>query len=108
MLFRSPPEPLHSATIRQITSKVNLLWSRAMYMPQFYTNEQIQEIMRLYNIYNGVVPEFEIEEFNSIRDKYGVNWIIEYTDKTEINDYLEKTEYLNKYEVDGCYLYQYS
>lgn len=103
----APPEPLHSATIRQITSKVNLLWSRTMYMSQFYSNDQIQEIMKLYNIYNEVVPEVRIEEFNLIRKKYGVNWIIEYTDRTEINQYLEDTKYLKKYEVDGCYLYQY-
>jgi len=101
------PEPLHNATIRQLTSKINLFWSRDLYMPQLHSPEELEEMEKIYSVCIGNVPDIDASEFNHIREKYGVNWIIIRNVSEELNKYLKETKYKKVTNIKGDYLYQY-
>lgn len=103
----APQEPLHSTTMRQLTSSINLFWSREMYMNELYNNEELQEMEKIHKISRNEVPQIEPKEFEEIRKKYGVNWIIIESSRQEIVNYLNYTEYINKIEKNNYYMYQY-
>ena len=50
------PEPLHNTTMRQLTSKINLFWSRDMYMNGMFSQEQLSEMLKIYSVCQGAVP----------------------------------------------------
>ena len=89
----APPEPLHSVTMRQLTSSINLFWSRDMYMPGLYSGEQLEEMGKIYNIYRQEKTELDVGEFDSIREKYGVNWVIIDEQNNSLNRLLNNTKY---------------
>ncbi len=101
------PEPLHSTTIRQITSKINLFWSRDHYMQELFTKEELEEREKIHIIYKEIVPQISQDEFNEIRKKYNVNWIIIDMLNNDVIDYLDKTNPIEKSEIGGYLLYQY-
>lgn len=103
----APPEPLHSAMMRQLTSDIHLFWSRYHYMYEIYPPNEMEERTKIYNIYQDIIPSISIEEFNSIREKYNVNWIIIDNTKSDIIQYLDETGAEMKYDIDGYILYQY-
>ena len=107
IVVMAPPEPLHSATMRQITPKINLFWSRDLYMYEITPQEQLQEMEKIHKIYTSV-PEISAEEFDQIRKDYGgVNWIIIECAEQEKTNYLDKTEFIKKAKIGEYYLYQY-
>ncbi len=101
------PEPLHSVTIRQITSKINLFWSRDQYMQELFSQEELEEMEKIHCIYKNIVPQITQEEFNIIRQKYKVNWIIINLNNQEIINYLNETYPTNKKQIGEYLLYQY-
>lgn len=103
----APPEPLHSVTMRQLTSSINLFWSRDMYMPGLYSGEQLEEMGKIYNIYRQEKTELDVGEFDSIREKYGVNWVIIDEQNNSLNRLLNNTKYIEKHEVCDYLLYKY-
>jgi hypothetical protein len=103
----APPEPLHSATMRQITSEINLFWSRNHYMREIFTTEEIEEMEKIHGIYRNEVPSISQDEFNQVRNKYKVNWIIVSNTNSDITQYLEQTNPINEILIDGYMLYQY-
>ena len=76
IMVMAPGEPLHSCTIRQITPKIELLYSRIMYFDDLLTYEEICDRSELYNVYTYVVQKFSQNEF-----KHYKNIIIHYTGK---------------------------
>lgn len=102
-----PPEPMHSVTIRQLTSQINIFWSRDLYMNQIYSQEKLEEMEKIHCIMKGKIPEIEIEEFEKIMKKYNVNWIIINNTDTDIEQYLDNTNYIEKTDYCGCFMYQY-
>ena len=103
----APPEPLHSATMRQLTSKINIIWSRDMYMYEILSQEELAELQTLRNIYKNTVPNIRIEEFNTLRQKYKINWIIIDNTNSSIINYMNQTLPLNITEIGENILYQY-
>ena len=103
----APPEPLHSTTMRQLTSKINLFWSRDHYINELFSPETVQEMQKIYIIYKNQIPSITCEEFDSIRQKYNVNWIIINSDNLEIIQYLNQTNCIDVKEIDNYMIYQY-
>ena len=103
----APPEPMHSATMRQLTSRINIFWPRNLYMNQIYTQDNIKEMEKIHCISLGIKPDVEINEFENIREKYNVNWIIINDTDIAIDQYLENTKYKEKIDYFGCLMYQY-
>lgn len=103
----APLEPLHSVTMRQLTSSINLFWSRDMYMPDLYSDEQLEEMRKINNIYRQEKTDLDEKQFEIIREKYKINWIIIDSLNNNMNELLEKTKYVNKHMVDNYFLYQY-
>ena len=103
----APPEPLHSATMRQLSSEINIIWSRDMYMYEILSQEELSELQSLRDIYRNAVPNLSIEDFNVLRKKYKINWII--IDNTNLNivNYMNQTLPLNITEIGENILYQY-
>ena len=98
----APPEPLHSATMRQLSSEI-----RDMYMYEILSQEELSELQSLRDIYRNAVPNLSIEDFNVLRKKYKINWII--IDNTNLNivNYMNQTLPLNITEIGENILYQY-
>ena len=107
IMVMAPPEPLHSATIRQITPKIKLFWSREHYMKEILSQDEYEERQKIYVICREQVPEINCEEFEEIRQKYGVNWIIINENNQDVINYLDRTNKIEKTLVDGYWLYQY-
>lgn len=103
----APKEPLHDAMMRQITSDVNLFWSRDMYMNNLYSKDDIALMNKINSIYNNEVPSIDYNEFNQIRKKYKINWIIINDDSQQIIEYLDNTDSESKENIAGYYIYQY-
>ncbi len=101
------PEPLHSATMRQMTSKINIFWSRDHYMNELFSREEVEEMEKIRSIYRNQVPSISQIEFNEIRNKYKVNWIIVLYNNLDIIQYLEQTDPISETLIDGYMLYQY-
>lgn len=101
------PEPLHSATMRQMTSKINIFWSRDLYMNDLFSREEVEEMEKIRSIYRNQVPDISQNEFNEIRNKYKVNWIIVQYNNLDIIQYLEQTNPISETLIDGYMLYQY-
>ena len=77
----APPEPLHGATMRQLSSDIVLLYSRLIYKENM---DNMQEKLELYyKIYDGV----ETEEIYNAFENYKVDFIIlELTNKEKLKD----------------------
>ena len=93
--------------MRQLSSEINIIWSRDMYMYEILSQEELSELQSLRDIYRNAVPNLSIEDFNVLRKKYKINWII--IDNTNLNivNYMNQTLPLNITEIGENILYQY-
>ena len=105
-MVMAPGEPLHSCTIRQITPKIELLYSRIMYFDDLLTYEEICERSELYNVYTYGVPQFSQNEFNQKVESLGIDWIIIPNDQNDLKKYLENTIMKEKKEIKDYILYK--
>ena len=106
IMVMAPGEPLHSCTIRQITPKIELLYSRIMYFDDLLTYEEICERSELYNVYTYGVPQFSQNEFNQKVESLGIDWIIIPNDQNDLKKYLENTIMKEKKEIKDYILYK--
>lgn len=110
IMVLAPPEPFHNSTMRQLSSKIKLIYSRDYYLEkvQILQNEQmIQERRNLQQIYTHNFI-YETEEFNQLLKKYAIRWVI--IDKGDIylENYFEKTTLKKDCEIEGYTLYKNS
>ena len=105
IMVMAPGEPLHSCTMRQLSSKIELLYSRIMYFDDLLSNEEIIERHELYKIYEIGVPDYTQEEFNKKIEKFNINWIIIPKNK-ELEEYLKETNMEKATEIDGYDIYK--
>jgi len=108
IMVMAPGEPLHSCTMRQLSSKIELLYSRIMYFDDLLTKEEISQRAELYNIYQLEIPEYSQEEFNKKIDKFNIDWIIIPDTKTALKEYLEGTIMKKQVNIQGYDLYMRS
>lgn len=77
----APPEPLHGATMRQLSSNIILLYSRLIYKENMDNMEE--KLGLYYKIYDGAEKEEIYEAFNN----YDIDFIIlELSNKEILND----------------------
>lgn len=107
IMVMAPGEPLHSCTMRQLTSRIELLYSRIMYFDDIITFEEMWQRSELYNIYNQVIPDYMEEEFNKKVEKFDIDWIIIPNDKKDLKEYLENTIMKEQTQINGFILYKH-
>ena len=89
IMVMAPGEPLHSCTMRQLTPKIELLYSRIMYFDDLITHEEQEERSELYNIYFYGIPTYSYEEFNKKIEKFNIDWIIIPSEQNDLKKYLK-------------------
>ena len=100
----APPEPLHSCTMRQLSSKIKLICSRDAYIGKLKNEIAISERSNLQQIYNNIY-KYDTEDFNDLIEKYNIDWIIVSKDDIDLIEYIEKTIMVKNCEIDGYVLY---
>lgn len=106
IMVMAPGEPLHSCTMRQLTPKIELLYSRMMYFDDILSYQEICERSELYNIYIYGVPQFSTEEFNQRLEKFNIDWIIISNQDSKLREYLDKTIMTEQTEIEGYILFK--
>lgn len=106
IMVMAPGEPLHSCTMRQLTPKIELLYSRIMYFDDLITHEEQEERSELYNIYFYGVPTYSYEEFNKKIEKFNIDWIIIPSEQNNLKKYLKNTIMKEQKEIKGYILYK--
>lgn len=91
IMVLAPGEPLHSCTMRQLTDKIELLYSRWMYFDDLISPEEIEERKALCQIYLIGVPNYDQEEFKQKIKRFDVEWIIVPDNNEALTEYLENT-----------------
>ena len=77
-------------------------------MNEIYKGTELIERRTLQEVSRGeAVPQISSTEYNKLREKYSVNWIIIDSKNKNIEEYLNETNSKNKIEIDGYLLYQY-
>lgn len=100
----APSEPLHSCTMRQLSTKIKLICSRDAYIGKLKNEIAIIERNNLQQIYNNIY-KYNTEDFNNLIRKYNINWIIVSKDNIDLIEYIEKTIMVRNCEIDGYILY---
>lgn len=100
----SPPET-HSWTMRQISSKIKLIYSRFLYIDKIKNDEQISNRNKLNQLYTGDFS-CDIVELNKLIDILDIDWIIVKSDNTIMIDYIEQTVMKVECEIGDYILYK--
>lgn len=108
IMVMAPGEPLHSCTMRQLSSKIELLYSRIMYFDDLITKEEIAKRAELYNIYQLEIPTYSQEEFNEKIKEFEIDWIIIPDTKIALDEYLKDTIMKKQTNIQGYNLYMRS
>lgn len=100
----SPQEPLHSCTMRQLDTRINLVHSRVLYTKKIPENEQ-SERLKLSRVYSGEYI-YKTDEFYQLIHKHKIDWII--VDKRDQNliQYVESANIHRNCEIGGYILYK--
>lgn len=99
------PEPWHNIYMRQLDSKIKLIYSRDFYLGKLKDTKQIEERTKLNQLYYGN-HIYTIEEFNKVVENQKIDWMI--INKRNINliNYVEQSELQKDCEIDGYVLYR--
>ena len=100
----SPQEPLHSCTMRQLDTRINLVHSRTLYTKKI-EQEELQERYNLSRIYYGEYT-YNVDQFYEMVNKHKIDWII-INKKDEQNiKYIEDACFSIDCEIGGYILYK--
>ena len=96
----APEEPLHGATMRQLSSNIILWHSRPLYLDKLKTDEERNNLQEVYNkIYDGL----EIEEVYEIFNNENIDFIIvDITNSeklTDLDENIAKIVYKDDYYI---------
>ena len=99
------PDPEHNTNMRQISSKIKLIYSRQLYIDKIKNKQQIEERTNLEKLYfdNYI---YTIEQFNELIRKYNIDWMIVSNLNTNLINYVEKSSLQKNCEIDGYTLYK--
>lgn len=98
-------EPSHSTTMRQISSKIELIFSRGLYIDKVKNKQIIEERRNLIQLYSQDY-RYTIEEFNEIVKKQNIDWMIIKSEDNKLIDYLNQSCLQKDCEMDGYTLYR--
>lgn len=106
IIVLAPPEPLHSCTMRQLSSNIKLVYSRRYYRDKIRNTEDEKLRLELENLYYADTIEYTIEEFNNLFLDCNVDWVIVSEEQSILIDYLEKSIMEKQTTIDGYILYR--
>ena len=98
-------EPSHSTTMRQISSKIELIFSRGLYIDKVKNKEIIEERRNLIQLYSQDY-RYTIQEFNQIIEKQNIDWMIVKSEDNKLIQYLNQSCLQKDCEMDGYTLYK--
>lgn len=99
------PEPWHNTTMRQISSKIKLIYSRDLYIEKIKNKEDIEQRINLNKLYYENY-EYTVEEFNEVLKEQKIDWIIVNNENTNLINYINESIFSKDCEVDGYTLYR--
>ena len=99
----APIEP-HDMAMRQLTSKIKLIYSRSLYIGKIKNEEDIQERENLNQLYVDS-SIYSNEEFKQIVQKKNLDWIIVEKENIKFIQYLEQCNIQKECEIDGYFLF---
>ena len=99
----APIEP-HDMAMRQLTSKIKLIYSRSLYIGKIKNEEDIQERENLNQLYVDS-SIYSNEEFKQIVQKKNLDWIIVEKENIKFIQYLEQCNIQKECEMDGYFLF---
>lgn len=99
------PEPYHNATMRQLSSKIKLIYSRGFYIGKIKIEDEMEERTYLNQLYYEDY-RYSIEEFNKIVEKQEVDWMIINNGNINLINYVEQSCLKKECEIDGFTLYK--
>ena len=104
VMVLTPQEPLHSCTMRQISTKIKLINSRAHYMKKL-KDDEIEERVNLSQIYvhNYV---YNKDEFYELVKKYKICWIIVEADDTDLIEYVQSSNIKENSKIGNYILFK--
>ena len=102
-----PPEPLHSVTIRQLTSDIKIFWSRDFYMLELFGMEEYNNMLELYDFYLNKQVSVNEEKFIELINKYNIDYAIIPSEYIEVISYMENINIQDKVLIEGDYIYKF-
>ena len=102
-----PPEPLHSVTIRQLTSDIKIFWSRDFYMLELFGMQEYNNMLELYELYLNKQVSVNEERFEQLINKYNIDYAIIPSEYVEVISYMENINVQDKVLIDGDYIYKF-
>lgn len=102
----TPPDPeTHGWTMRQVNSKIKLIYSRFLYIGKVKDEEQIANRNKLNQLYYGDFS-CKVEEFNELVYKLNIDWVIVNNDNFNMIEYMNQTIMIKFDEINGYTLYK--
>lgn len=99
------PEPSHNTNMRQISSKIKLIYSRDLYIDKIKDKEEIEKRIHLNQMYFGNYV-YEAEELKKILAECKVDWIIVNTQNEALKNYLSQADLQEDCQIEGYVLYR--
>ena len=105
ILVLCPQEPLHSCTMRQLDTRINLVHSRILYTKKIPLDEQLDRL-KLSRIYHDEYIYNE-KEFYDLVKKYDIDWIIVDKNNEYLINYVQNANIQKDCEIGGYILYKF-
>ena len=104
VMVLTPQEPLHSCTMRQLSTKIKLINSRAHYMYKL-KNDEIEDRVNLSQIYahNYI---YNKDEFYELVKKYKISWIIVDANDTDLIEYVQSQNIKENSKIGNYILFK--
>ncbi len=101
----TPPGVLHSCMMRQLSSKIQLIYSRTSYVGKIDNVEEREDRLKMEEVCYSETHNYPIEDFNKLLEKYKVNWVIVSSEDQGTIEYMEKSIMNKNIEMGGYVLY---
>ena len=99
------PEPNHNTMMRQVSSKIKLIYSRNLYIDKIRNKEEIEIRKNLNQMYFGNYI-YGIEDFNEILKQLKIDWVIVDENDTNLISYIEESILKKDKKIQNCLLFK--
>ena len=105
VVLAPPTDALHGSTMRQLSSKIKLIYSRNFYLDKIDNKEIVEERKKLVEACYSETHTIPVEEFNTLLEKNKVQWIIVSSEDKDAIEYVDKSIMSRDTEIGGYTLY---
>ena len=105
VVLAPPIDALHGSTMRQLSSKIKLIYSRNFYLDKIDNKEIVEERKKLVEACYSETHTIPVEEFNTLLEKNKVQWIIVSSEDKDAIEYVDNSIMSRDTEIGGYTLY---